>query len=123
MARLSGWHGTGMMSSGRNTSVCSRMRRRTSVSVSRSRGRIEALEAAGGLDRLEGDAAHARLLQREIDDAAELAVVQRRVLTVTTSVVEMPSRSVAPGRARRTARRSAPRSSRSGARSSESNCR
>ena len=52
------------------------MLRRTSVSVRRSRRRIEALEPAGGLDRLERHAAHARLLQREVDDPADLAVVE-----------------------------------------------
>ena len=66
-----------MTSSGVNTVVCSRIRRRTSVSVRRSRGGVEALEPAGGLDRLERHAAHARLLQREVDDPADLAVVER----------------------------------------------
>ena len=71
-----GGTGTGMTSSGRKTPVCSRMRRRTSVSVRRSRGRVEAVEPPGRLDRLERDAAHARLLQREVDDLADLAVVE-----------------------------------------------
>ena len=38
--------------------------------------RIEAVGAAGVLDRLERHAAHARLLQREVDDPADLVVVQ-----------------------------------------------
>ena len=38
--------------------------------------RIEAVEPAGRLDRLERHAAHAGLLQREVDDPADLAVVQ-----------------------------------------------
>ena len=37
--------------------------------------RVEALVAAGVLDRLEGDAAHAFPLQREVDDLAQLVVV------------------------------------------------
>ena len=37
--------------------------------------RVEALEPARRLHRLEGHAAHARLREREVDDLAELVVV------------------------------------------------
>ena len=50
--------------------------RRTSASVRRSVARVEILEAAGVLDGLEGDAADAGLLQGEVDDVADLVVVE-----------------------------------------------
>ena len=39
-------------------------------------GGVEVFRSAGGLDRLERDAADAALLQREVDDLADLVVVQ-----------------------------------------------
>jgi hypothetical protein len=37
--------------------------------------RVEALQAAGRLDRLKGHAAHAWLLQGELDDGAEFGII------------------------------------------------
>ena len=86
-------------------------------------GGIEVLEASGGLDRLERHAAHAGLLEGEVDDLADLVVVhallqrddERRRDVALVQVLERP----APRR--RADRRRAGR--RSGPSRSESNCR
>ena len=102
-----------MMSSGLKTSVCvedisADFGEREAV----ARG-VEILQPARGLDGLEGHAAHARLLQREVDDAAEFLVVGARS-TVTTSVVEMLCPFRCSSACWRMRRRSAPRSCSSG---------
>ena len=75
MARESGWQGTGIMSSGRKTVVCSRILRRTSVRVRRSVAGSKFSEAAGVLDGLEGYASDAGLLEGEVDGLADFVVV------------------------------------------------
>ena len=113
MARQSGWQGTGMMSSGLKMLAL-----REDVLADFGEGEavargVEILQPAGGLDGLEGDAAHAGLLEREVDDLAELIVVEP-FFSVTTSVVEMLCSLRWSSACWRMRRRSAPRSSRSG---------
>ncbi len=75
MARASGWQGTGIRSSGRKRVALFEDPPAHFGEGEAVLRRIEALEPARRLHRLEGHAAHAGLGQRELDDLAELVVV------------------------------------------------
>ena len=80
MASESGWQGTGMRSSGASTPGAQRLGLLKNAAADLGKGEavlglFVAERAAGLLDGLEGDAAHAGLLEREIDECAELVVV------------------------------------------------
>jgi hypothetical protein len=70
----SGLQGSGTRSDASNTPPSARRRRRPDR-VERWTGGIEAEIAAGVLDRLENDAAHARPAERVVDDRRDLVVV------------------------------------------------
>ena len=107
---------------GRKTLVCSRMLAADFGEGEAVGGGIEVFEAAGVLDGLEGDAADAGLLQGEVDDLADLVVVEALLQGDDERGGDVERLSFSRA-LRRMRRRSAPRSCMSGSRSKESNWR